>query len=275
MTGFAREALLHWISVGLYVAATAAFANAVLFVQPRRTRWGVLAAGLGLLPHGAAIVLRWISSGHGPYMLRYEVLSSNAFIAVVALLLFLWRRPGWAALALVVLPAAVLMIGTGLFSNPEIRQLPPTLRSTWLVFHISFAKLAAASFLLSTASAVFLLMKERKHRAPWLARLPSAEALDAYVVRFVGFGFLFWTMAVAAGAIWAHQSWGRYWGWDPIETWSLISLLVYGTFLHLRTFFHLKAAAIAWLSIACFAIFTLTAMLLPFLMPSLHSAYFQ
>jgi cytochrome c-type biogenesis protein CcsB len=275
VSGFAREALLHWIAVGLYFLAAAAFARTGPSGHPQRLRWGRLGAAAGIVPHGAAIVLRWIASGHGPYMLKYEVLSSNAWIAVAALLLFLWRRPGWSALALVVLPAGILMIGAGLFSSPEIRELPPTLRSTWLVFHIGFAKLAAASFLLSVASAVCLLMKERRHPARWLERLPSAEALDAYVARFIGYGFLFWTMAVAAGAIWANQSWGRYWGWDPVETWSLISWLVYGTFLHARVFFRLRGAATAAYSIACFAIFILTILLLPFLMPSMHAAYFQ
>jgi ABC-type transport system involved in cytochrome c biogenesis permease subunit len=174
----------------------------------------------------------------------------------------------------VVLPVATLLIALGLYSNPAIRELPPTLRSTWLVFHISFAKLAAGAFLLSVASSALLLL-DPGATAPWRARLPSAGALDGYAVRFVTFGFLFWTCAIAAGAIWAHQSWGRYWGWDPIETWSLVTWLAYGSFLHARLFFRLAPRTIAGWVIACFAVFVLTALLLPFLRPSIHSAYFQ
>ena len=275
MKEFAWEVALHWSGVGFYMLATVLFANAVIFDRPKRLRWGMTALAIGLVPHGAAIVMRWIASGHGPYMLKYEVLSSNTWIALVLLLAFLFRRPAWAALALVVLPVSILMVAFGLFSNPEIRDLPPTLRSIWLVFHIGFAKLSAAAFLLSVASALILLQKRRGRRGAWLDKVPGEAALDAYTVRFVGFGFMFWTITIAAGAIWANESWGRYWGWDVIETWSLITWLVYGTFLHVRLFFKLRPAATAWWSIGCMLVFVLTILILPFLMPSLHSAYFQ
>ena len=275
MTGFALEVALHWIAVGLYIVAAALLANAVIFGHGGRTRWGLLAAALGLVPHGAALAIRWIAVGHGPYLVRYEVLSSNAWIAVAALVLFLWRRPAWSALALVVLPAAILALALGVFSNTEVRRIPPTLRSIWLVFHISFAKLAAAAFLLSLAAAILQLARARGPTSRWLDRIPAADVLDAYTVRFVGFGFLFWTIAIAGGAIWANQSWGRYWGWDPIETWSLIAWLTYGTFLHARLFFRLRPVPTAWASVAAFSIFIVTLLVLPLLLPSIHAAYFQ
>ncbi len=275
MNGFAFEVGLHWIGVGLYIVAAALFAHAVIFDHPERVRWGLIAAAAGLVPHGAAIILRWVTSGHGPYMLKYEVLSSNSWIAIALLLLALASRPNWSALALVVMPVSILMIAFGLFTNPEMRTLPPTLRSVWLVFHVSFAKLSAAAFLLSVASAVVLLLKLKGRRGAWLDRAPGTDALQAFAVRFVAFGFVFWTVTIIAGAIWANQSWGRYWGWDVIETWSLIAWLCYGIFLHVRLFFKLKAAATAWWTIACFGVFVLTLLILPFIMPSLHSAYFQ
>lgn len=275
MNHFAQEVTLHWIGVGFYILATIVFANALIFERPVRMKWGLWLLGIGLFPHAAAIALRWIESGHGPYMLKYEVLSSNTWIAVALLLGFLLRRPRWSALALVVMPISILMIAVGLFANPEIQQLPPTLRSMWLIFHITFAKLSAASFLMSVASGVILLLKHRGHHAAWLDKTPDGVALDAYTVRFIGFGFFFWTVTIVAGSIWANQSWGRYWGWDLIETWSLISWLVYGTFLHVRLFFKVKGPAIAWWAIVCFLLFILTILILPFLMPSLHSAYFQ
>lgn len=275
MSRFAIEVTLHWVAVAAYMLAFALLANAVIFGHPRRVRFGLAAAAVGLAPQAAALVIRWIASGHGPYMLKYEVLSSNAFVAVLFLLVFVWRQPRWSAFALVVLPAAILSIAIGLFSSPHLRELPPSLRSVWLVFHITFAKLSAAAFLMSVASAVLLLLKRRASPPPWTERLPGVESLDAYIVRFVGFGFLFWSVTVIAGAIWANESWGRYWGWDAVETWSLISWLVYGSLLHARLFFRLRPVATARWAIACFAIFILTILILPFLMPSLHSAYFQ
>lgn len=275
MSGFGLEVVLHWVAVGLYIAASVLLANAVVFGHPRRVRPALALAAAGLLPHAAALALRWRASGHGPYMLKYEVLSSNAWIAVAMLLVVLWRRPSWSGIALVALPAAILAVALGLFSNPEIRELPPTLRSVWLIFHISFAKLSAASFLLSVGASTLVLLGRRTPPPAWISKAPSAEALDAFVVRFVGFGFIFWTITIAAGAIWANQSWGRYWGWDPIETWSFISWLVYGTFLHVRLFFKVRGAASAWWALACFGVFILTLLILPFLIPSMHSAYFQ
>jgi ABC-type transport system involved in cytochrome c biogenesis permease subunit len=216
-----------------------------------------------------------VAVGHGPYILKYEVLASNSWIAVAALLLFLWRRPTWGALALVVLPLSILAMGFGLFSNSEVREIPPSLRSIWLIFHITFAKLSAASFLLSLAAAVVILLRSRKTAWKWMERAPPSDVLDAYEVRFIGFGFLFWTITIAAGSIWAHQSWGRYWGWDAIETWSLVSWLAYGSVLHARLFFRLKPTATAWFSVGAFAVFILALLILPFIMPSLHAAYFQ
>jgi cytochrome c-type biogenesis protein CcsB len=272
---FAIEVTLLWTAVGLYALSAAFFANVVIFGHPQRVKWARALALAGLVPHGAALVLRWVAVGHGPYILKYEVLASNAFIAVAALLVFLWRRPTWGVLALVVLPLSILAMGLGLFSNAEVREIPPSLRSVWLVFHITFAKLSAASFLLSLAAAVVILLRSRKAPWRWLERAPATEVLDAYNVRFIGFGFLFWTITIAAGSIWAHQSWGRYWGWDAIETWSLVSWLAYGSALHARLFFRLKPRAMAWASVGAFLVFILALLILPFIMPSLHAAYFQ
>lgn len=272
---FAVETGLHWAAVGLYITAAAVLANALLFNHPERIRWALWVTAGGLLPHSAALIVRWIEVGHGPYMLKYEVLSSNAWIAIAMLLVFLWRRPRWAPLMMVGLPAAILMVGLGLFSSPEARTLPPTLRSVWLAFHVLFNKLAVGAFLLSFGAAVVLLRKRAGQSGRLLQRMPEPEVIEAYLIRFVGFGLIFWTVTIGAGAIWANQSWGRYWGWDPIETWSLVTWLCYATLLHAHLFFRLRARATAWGAIGCFVVSVLTVFIFPFLIPSLHSAYFQ
>lgn len=269
------ELNLHWVAEGFYIVASLLFAHAVLFQHEKRVKWGVLATVIGLLPHSAALLIRWIQSGHGPYMLKYEVLSSNAWITLIALLILLWLKPNWAALSLLVVPACFLMIGFGLMSSPEIRELPPTLRSIWLVFHVLFNKFAVGAFILSAAAAGAVLLKQKAHPPNWLNRLPGTDVLDAYLIRFVGFGFIFWSTTIIAGSIWAQQSWGRYWGWDPIETWSLVTWLCYGSLLHSRRFFRMGIRATAWVTLLCFGISILTIFILPFLIPSLHAAYFQ
>jgi len=274
MNRYALEAALTWTGTGCYIVSTVLQTFTVVYDKPRLLRWGLLAAAVGLVPHALAIGIRWAAVGHGPYMLRYEVLSSNAWVAVLGLTLLLWRRPSLAAVSVVAMPLAILAVAIGLFSNPESRELPPTLRSIWLVFHITFAKVSAAAFLTSLGSAVLLLLGLRRHPPAWLARAPSGPALDALVVRSAGFGFIFWTVTIAAGSIWGNQSWGRYWGWDPIETWSLVSWLTWGSFLHARLFFKLGPRATAWLSITAFAIFILALLILPSLIASLHQSYF-
>lgn len=276
MTRYTVEIALHWGAVALYIAAAVAFTFSVVFGKPRGLRVGMALAAAGLAPHAGALALRWIAVGHGPYMLKYEVLSSNAWVAIAVLLLVLLRRPEWAALAVVAMPLAILSVALGLFSNPESRELPPTLRSIWLVFHIIFAKISAAAFLLSLGSAVLLLLRQRSKVPAWMEEhAPGPAALDALIVRAAGFGFIFWTVTIAAGAIWGNQAWGRYWGWDPIETWALVSWLTYGSFLHVRLFFKLGPRATAWLSVASFAIFVLALLVLPFFLTSLHSSYFS
>jgi cytochrome c-type biogenesis protein CcsB len=272
---FALEATLHWVAVALYIAGIVLFAYASVVARPASLRWAVLVTAAGLLPHGIALTLRWSAVGHGPYMLKYEVLSSNAWIAIAMLVVFVRSRPAWASLAVVALPASILMVGFGLFSSPEARDLPPTLRSMWLVFHVLFNKLAVGAFVLSLGAAIVLLRKLGGASDRTLDRLPGPEIIEAHMVRFVGFGFVFWTATIVAGAIWANESWGRYWGWDPIEVWALVTWLAYGSLLHARLFFRLAARNTAWGTLGCFALSVLTVFVFPFLIPSLHSAYFQ
>ena len=275
MSSFVYEASLHWAAVALYIAGTALLAWSLIFDHPQRVRWALWAAAAGLIPHSIALGIRWVTVGHGPYLLKYEVLSSDAWIAVAMLLILVAFRRNLAPLALVGLPAAILTMGVGLFASPEASNLPPTLRSMWLVYHLFFAKIAAASFLLSAASATMLLLRLNGSSIRILDRLPGTAAIEAYTIRFMGFGFVFWTTTIGAGAIWANQSWGRYWGWDPIETWSLVTWLCYGTLIHARLFFKLNPRATAWGTLACFVVSVLTILIFPFVFPSLHSAYFQ
>jgi len=275
MNSFILETIFHWSAVAFYIAGIVGVAYALIFARPEKSPVGLWLAATGLVPHTVALVLRYVHVGHGPYMMKYEVLSSNAWLAIVLLLLLVWRQPRWTALALVVLPVSVLMLGFGLFSNPEARDLPPTLRSMWLVFHVLFNKLAVGAFLLSFAAAIILLRKLAGASSRWLERLPCVEMVETYTLRFVGFGMVFWTTTIAAGSIWANQSWGRYWGWDPIETWSLVTWLSYAILLHARLFFRLKPRTTAWGTIACFILSVLTILIFPFIFPSMHTAYFQ
>ncbi len=268
------EVILHWVAVAFYIAASAMFAYSIFFQNGKALNRALSLTMIGLTPHSTALIARWLEQGHGPYMTRYEVLSSDAWISLV-LFLFLglkWKRIRPAGI--VILPVSFLMIAVALFSNPGMQNLPPSLRSVWLVLHVMCAKLAAGAIAASLGAAVLYLMRSSREPKPFHSRIPSAEILDEYSYKFAGFGLTFWTINIAAGAIWAHESWGRYWGWDPIETWSFITWLMYGMFAHLRLFWKWRGKKSALFLIGCFATSVFTIFILPFVAKSLHSEYF-
>ena len=264
----------NWAIVIVYVLATIANVAGVLFRHDRFERISYLAAGCGMAMHTMIILFWWAEVGHGPYMAPNEVLSSDAWVAMACFFVFLRFYPRIKPASVVVFPAAFLMLALSLFYNPGIRTLPATFRSVWLIIHIGLYKIAFATLVIACALAIFYLLK--KHRdSVWLQQLPPLETLDVYSYRFAGFGFIFWTIGMLAGSIWAHQSWGRFWGWDPTETWSLITCLMFGAYLHLRRFFQVKGAVAAWFFISCFIISLVSVFGMATLSGSIHSEYFR
>jgi cytochrome c-type biogenesis protein CcsB len=269
------QIIFNWVAVGFYIISTVFFAYSVSFQNEKALKPAMSMALLGLVPHALSIVIRWSVTGHGPYMAKYEVLSSNAWITVLLFLLVAGRTPKLRPAGVVVMPLSFLMMAFGLFTSPEIRRLPPSLKSIWLVFHVTFAKLAAGAVIIALGTAVLYLLKEKRPEQEFYKKLPPLDVLDAYSYKFTGFGFIFWNIALAAGAIWANEAWGRYWGWDPIETWSLITWLLYGLYLHSRYFFKWRGRKAAWFMVTCFALSILTIFIIPLVVDSLHTEYFQ
>lgn len=266
--------VLNWIAVLSYVLATVANVYGVLFkndVVERRSYW---AAGTGMVVHSAAILYWWRIVGHGPYMAPSEVLSSDAWIAICVYFVFSRIYPRIRPTSIIVFPAAFLMLALANFYNPGIRSLPPTFGGIWLVFHIAFYKIALGTLIIAFAFSIFFLLKGRSH-APWLMRLPEPASIDLYAYRFAGFGFIFWAIAMLAGSIWAYKSWGRFWGWDPVETWSLITWLFFGIYLHLRRFFRWNGERAAWFFVFCFIMSLVSLFVTSHMGSSIHAEYFK
>ena len=125
----------------------------------------------------------------------------------------------------------------------EVAPLMPALHSAWFIFHIIAACAAGAAFNVGAIAAVLFLIRERAERRAaeggaeitgYLAKLPSSARLDLFSYRMHAFGVPLWTFVIVAGAIWAQYAWGRFWDWDPKETWSFITWLVYVAYLHAR-----------------------------------------
>lgn len=205
-----------------------------------------LATGLLLV----GVVLRGFWAGRVPWGNMYEFSITSALgILVVFLIWSTTRDLRW--LGMFVTIPTLLTLGlavTVLYT--EAAQLVPALKSYWLVIHVLAAIICGGAFTVAAATAGLSLIADRH----WIRQIPSRESLEKLTHRIIAFSFPLWTFAVVAGAIWAENAWGRYWGWDPKETWAFITWVVYAAYLHARStagWKHQKASVIAlvgWLA---------------------------
>jgi cytochrome c-type biogenesis protein CcsB len=218
--------------------------------------------GLGWLVHLTSVVTRGIAAGRVPWGNMYEFSSAAAFVAVTGFLVLVARRKIDRSLGAFVMLPVVLYLGlAGTVLYTKAGPLVPALNSYWIKIHVAAAVTASGAFMLSGVIALLYLLRARfdartdvgkSVRFPiTLGRsLPPATSLDraAYVV--IAFAFPVWTFAIIAGAIWAEAAWGRYWGWDPKETWSFITWVLYAGYLHARATAGWKGRKAAWVAVA-------------------------
>ncbi len=139
-----------------------------------------------------------------------------------------------------------------------------------------FAKLCYGAFVAAFALAIVYLLRERglsNRLGEVLEKLPRQEYIDDLTFKFVGIGFIFLGIMIAAGAIWANDAWGRYWAWDPIETWSLIAWLIYAAVLHARLTLGWKGRRFAWAAVLALPIVVFALIGVPIVYNSIHGAY--
>ncbi len=243
-------AVVFWATLATYAFAVGAQILGQVFRSSRWTRAGAAALRGGLGLHTALVAWRWIATGHVPTIGNFEnTLVGAWFIAAMAA----WAgyRERYPLVAAAVLPFALLVLGGGALSNPAPSPLLASLNSSWLYIHIFFAWLAYGAFTVACGTAILYLVKTRGGRKPSDARLAR---LDELMFRSTAFGFVMDAIMIAAGAIWAKDLWGSYWSWDPVETWSLLSWVIYGLVLHLRTTMGWRGRSIAWILV--FAVIT-------------------
>lgn len=219
-------------------------------------RAAVGAFGLAALAHLATASTRGLAAGRMPWGNMYEFVLAVTLVGAVGWLVVLWRRPALRHLGFYVALALVLLLGiAGMVLYTEVGPLMPALKSTWFVVHVSSAALASGIFLLGFLAAVLYLVRggyeAGRDRFPYSLghRLPRAAALEPLAFRLHALAFPVWTFAVAAGAVWAESAWGRYWGWDPKETWAFISWVVYAGYLHARLTPSVKRSVVAWIAV--------------------------
>jgi cytochrome c-type biogenesis protein CcsB len=250
----------------------------------RFDRIAVACTTLGLLLHAGSVALRGVAVGRLPWGNMYEFSSAVGVVAVAAFLVVLVRQPQVRHLGMfVMLPVVLLMFLAGTVLYAKAGPLVPALRSYWLAIHVSAAIIATGIFLVSFVATVLYLVRERWDRAlaagrqptrfpttlGW--RLPAADVLDRVAYRTVAFGFPIWTFGIIAGAIWAEAAWGRYWGWDPKETWAFIAWVIYAAYLHARATAGWRGAKAARINLLGFAAMTFNFFVINIVVAGLHS----
>jgi len=255
------------VALFAYVAGMLGYFHFLAFGRRPVWRAASLVAILGFLAHVMSVVARGFAAGRVPWGNMYEYSSLLALLVVAGYLIvveriYKVRNLGGFALAFSVLTMAVavefLYVGPG--------PLVPALNSYWIKIHVVAAISGSSLFALGSIITMLYLLKDRREQraspppimggsvdldaapphfeagadepvgstAPRRGLLPSAAVLDRMAYRTIAFAFPIWTFAVIAGAIWAENAWGRYWGWDPKETWSFITWVIYAGYLHAR-----------------------------------------
>ena len=247
----------------VYFLAFMAYLLGMVMNRAFLSRLGTYLSLLGIAAQTLAIILRWVESyemgiGHAPLSNLYESLVFFSWTLMLLYLILEWRTKN-RTFGTFVTPLVFLAMAYASFSpniSSQIQPLIPALKSNWLISHVITCFFGYAAFALSFGVSIMFLLKlldtaEKDNR--FLRLIPSAAILDDLNYQMIVIGFLMLTLGIITGSVWAHSAWGTYWSWDPKETWSLITWLVYAAVIHTRLVRGWKGKKIAIFSIVGFA----------------------
>ncbi|MFY7762607.1 MAG: c-type cytochrome biogenesis protein CcsB [Candidatus Nanopelagicus sp.] len=254
MVIYALALLAHAVEVAWSVKTPAVLVKKTKLDFSKTERLGRLGSAfmvIGTLLLLAGVIFRGISADRVPWGNMYEFSITGALAFSIAYLYALKKyQMRWLGLPAAI--AILLTLGTAvtLLYRPSA-PLVPALKSPWLVIHVSAAIISGGVFLLANfIAATYLILDryEQKGARPiWMQKFPTLESLDNFSYRLIALVFPLWTFSVIAGAIWAEAAWGRYWGWDPKETWAFITWVAYAAYLHARVTIGWRGRKAAWL----------------------------
>lgn len=248
------EVIFYWVTLVVYSLAAGGFVYSIVFKNPRVMPKITLFVLAGFAAHCATIFARFAATGHLPWSGHYEYVLMGGWFIILGTLYVGWQNKSLQALAVGTVPLVIIMMGYGYMQNPGLTPMAASLKTIWLYIHVYFAWISFGAYALAMAAGVLFLLKSKSENQqvpnPAYEKYPSLERLDELIFRYVVFGFITDTIMICAGAIWAKDLWGSYWAWDPVETWSLISWLIYGITIHLRVTFRWRERRLAWLAVA-------------------------
>ncbi len=250
---------------------------------PVAGRVAVILTAVGLVAHIACLVTRGFAAHRVPWGNMYEFIIAVTLVASIGWLGLVTRRPSVRPLGLFVTFVLVALLGlddTVLYT--KISPLSPALNSYWLKIHVTLAITASGILMIGFCAAALHLVRagyekrvaeERPIGYPYTLgpRLPGADSLERLTFRIHAFAFPIWTLAIICGAIWAESAWGRYWGWDPKETWAFIAWVAYACYLHARATPSVKRTTASALALTGWGVMMVNLFLVNIFVSGLHS----
>jgi len=258
----------------LYLLGTVAYLIYTILLKESLSRLAAALVSVGFAAHTLALFMRYLEAGYTPVTNLYESLSFFAWM-IVGVLLIVNLKYRVKVLGSLLTPIALILMIFAFALPKEIVPLAPVLKSFWHPFHVVFAFLGNAIFTLTFCCGVMYLIQEHQLKSKRLGaiakRLPPLKVLDDLNYQSLTFGFPLLTLGIITGAIWAEYAWGRYWGWDPKETWSLITWFLYAALLHQRLTVGWRGRKAAIMAIVGFLAVLFTFLGVNLILPGLHS----
>jgi len=261
------------ITTFVYLLAAIFYISGIIFNWNKGLEIGSITGWTGFYLNVLGFFIRWLQThemGFG-YVPLSNLFESLVFFAMCISGIYLFwelRLKNKAIGAIVFILTSLVMAFASLKADASIRPLIPALKSNWLIAHVITCFLGYGAFAVSFGASIAYLL----HNNPKFSKfLPEKHTLEFFIYKSILFGFVWFTLGIITGAVWADQAWGRYWSWDPKETWSLITWLIYGGIIHLRLIKGWQGKKLSLLSILGFISVLFTYFGVNFLLSGLHS----
>jgi ABC-type transport system involved in cytochrome c biogenesis permease subunit len=248
------------ISLGAYFLAMVLYAGSIFSTNKMLSTGARLFMACGTFCLSLYIGMRWEVAGRPPFSNMFESLVTFGW-AISLASIFIDLRYGIKSIVAFGALMSLLALGYASLLDKEIAPLVPALKSNWLTIHVLTCFIGYAALTVSFVSSLILLCKKKNEK----------NLLDTISYKMIAFGFLFLTLGIISGAVWANSAWGTYWSWDPKETWSLITWFIYAIYLHTRFRKGWKGKNAAWLSVIGFLAMLFTYFGVNYLLSGLHS----
>lgn len=262
-----------WLAVVFYGLSAFSYIFGLISGKEKLFSAGMILGFIGLAGNIMAVALRWIKGGILPFIEISESITSGVLMAMVIFLIVQVSAKRIRAIGVLVMPVAFILLGwAGTLMKEISGQLPASLQSYWLWVHIVGASIGFGSVLVAAGAGLLYLLKE-KYQSGFYDKLPELPDLDNLAYRFVTGGFIMLGLMLISGAFWSNQVHGKYWGWDPVEVWSLICWLVYGIYLHLRRTFGWRDRKLAWYALLALVVMIVSYWGIPFISENFHTGF--